>query len=85
LSAVSMQKEDIKILEVFEFWLWRKIMRIKWTELKMNAEVLEMMLEKRILMKTVRERQTRIEEWNGKQECTERRYQEDQERSYLIG
>lgn len=53
----TLQKEDIKRLEAFEMWLYRRIMKIKWTEHKTNEEVLEMVEEKRMLIKTIRERQ----------------------------
>jgi hypothetical protein len=56
-----MQKEDIKRLEAFEMWLWKRIMKVKWTEHKTNEEVLEMMKEKRMLIKTVKERQMNLE------------------------
>ena len=42
-------------LEAFEMWLWRKIMKVKWTEHKTNEDVLEMVRDKRMLMKTVRD------------------------------
>ena len=53
----TMQKEDINRLEAFEMWLWRRIMKVKWTEHKTNEEVLEVVKEKRLLIKTIRERQ----------------------------
>jgi hypothetical protein len=43
-------------MEAFEMWLWRRVMK-KWTEQKMNEEMLEMVKKKRMLMKTIRERQ----------------------------
>ena len=52
-----MQKEDIRRLEAFEIWLWRKILKVNWTEHKTNEEVLEMVQEKRMLIKTIRDRQ----------------------------
>ena len=52
-----MQKEDINRLEAFEMWLWRKTMTIKWTWHKTNEEVLEMVQEKRMFIKTIRDRQ----------------------------
>ena len=52
-----MQKEDITRLEAFEMWLWRKILKVKWTEYKSNEEVLEIVQEKRMLLKTIRDRQ----------------------------
>jgi hypothetical protein len=53
----TLLKEDIKRLEAFEMWIWRRIMKVKWTEHKANEEVLEMVKEKRMLMKTIRVRQ----------------------------
>ena len=53
----TMQKEYIKRLEAFEMWLWRKIMKVKWTEHITNEKVLEMVQEKRILIKTIEDRQ----------------------------
>ena len=47
----TMQKDDIRILEAFEIWLWRKILKVKWTEHTTNEEVLEMVQEKRMLIK----------------------------------
>ena len=52
-----MQKEDIKQLEAFEMWLWRRIMKVKWTEHKTNEEVLEMVKDKRMSIKSITERQ----------------------------
>jgi hypothetical protein len=52
-----MQEEDIKRLEAFEMWLWRRIMKVKWIEHKTNEEVLEKVKEQRMLIKTIRERQ----------------------------
>ena len=53
----TMQKEDVKRLEAFEMWLYRRIMEVKWTEHKTNEEVLAMMEDKRMFIKTIRERQ----------------------------
>ena len=52
-----MQKEDIRRLEAFEIWLWRKILKVKWTEHKTSEEVLEMVQEKKMLIKTMKYRQ----------------------------
>jgi hypothetical protein len=49
-----MQKENIKRLEAFEMWLWKRIMKVKGTKHKTNEEVLEMVKEKRMLIKTIR-------------------------------
>ena len=53
----TLQKEDVKRLEAFEMWLYRRIMKVKWTEHKTNEEVLEMVEDKRILIETIRKRQ----------------------------
>src|ERR1700733_10022468 len=52
-----MRKEDIKKLEAFEMWTWRKMEKISWTKRKTNEEVLEMIDEERKWRKTIRERQ----------------------------
>ena len=55
-----MQKEDITRLEAFEIWLWRKILKVKWTEHKTDDEVLEMVQEKRMLIKTIRKKTEKL-------------------------
>ena len=52
-----MQKEDIKRLEASEMWIWRRIMKVKWTDHKTNEEMLNMVGEKKMLLRTMRERQ----------------------------
>ena len=41
-------------LEAFEMWIYRRMMRISWTEYKSNDEVLEMTFSKRSLIMTVK-------------------------------
>jgi len=43
----TMRKEDIKRLEAFEIWIWRRMERISWVEHKTNEEILKMVDEKR--------------------------------------
>jgi hypothetical protein len=52
----TMQKEDINRLEACEMWLWRRKMKVKWMEHKTSEAVLEMVKEKRMLIKIIRER-----------------------------
>jgi len=33
-----MRKEDIKRLEAFEMWTWRRMEKVSWTEHKQNEE-----------------------------------------------
>ena len=49
-----------KRLEAMEMWCWRKMMKIPWTARRTNEAVLEMVGEKRELLKSVRERQLRF-------------------------
>ena len=55
----TLQKEDIRRLEVFEIWIWRRMMKVPWTEHKTNEEILQMVETERKIMDTVRSRQKR--------------------------
>src|SRR6218665_234428 len=35
----TMRKEDIKRLEAFEMWTWRRMEKVSWTEHKTNEEI----------------------------------------------
>jgi len=37
----TLQKEDIRRHEAFEMWMWRRMMKVSWTEHKANEEVLQ--------------------------------------------
>ena len=58
----TMRKEDIKKIEAFEMWIWRRMEKISWTKHKTNEEVLERIGEERTMLKTIRERQKK---WIG--------------------
>ena len=47
-------------LEAIEMWLWRRMLRIPWTDLKTNEEVLTLAGERRNLMNIIRKRQLRF-------------------------
>jgi hypothetical protein len=53
----TMRKEDVKRLEAFEMWVWRKMEKISWTKHVSNEEVLMMVEEKRSLLDTIKIRQ----------------------------
>jgi len=46
------KKEDIRRLEAFEMWIWRRMMKVSWTELKTNEELLQMVDTEREMMDT---------------------------------
>lgn len=53
----TLRKEDIRRLEAFEMWIWRRIERISYEEHVTNEEVLERVEEDRSIIKTIRKRQ----------------------------
>jgi len=58
----TLQKEDIRLLEAFEIWIWRRVMKVPWTEHKTNEDILQMVETEREILDTVRSRQKR---WLG--------------------
>ena len=42
----TMRKKDIKRLEAFEMWIWRRMDRISWIEHRTNEEILKMVDKK---------------------------------------
>ena len=38
----TLEKENIRRLEAFEIWIWRRMMKVLWTEHKTNEEILKM-------------------------------------------
>src|SRR6218665_2973548 len=50
----TMRKEDIKRLEAFEMWIWRRMERISWMEHRANEEILKMVDEKRSMIGIIR-------------------------------
>jgi len=53
----TLRKVDIQRLESYEMWIWRRLMKISWTEHRSNQDVLDMVDENRSLMSTIRQRQ----------------------------
>ena len=58
----TMRKADIRRLEAFEMWTWRRMEKIRWTEHITNEEVMGIIGEERVLIRTIRERQRK---WIG--------------------
>ena len=57
-----MRKADIRRLEALEMCTWRRMEKISWTEHITNEEVLGIIGEERVLIRTIRERQRK---WIG--------------------
>jgi len=45
-----MRKEDVKRIEGFEMWIWRRMDRISWIEHRTNEEVLKKWKKKDLKM-----------------------------------
>src|SRR6218665_2342472 len=43
----------LKRLEAFEMWVWRKMEKISWRDMKTNEEVLQIVQEERSLMEVI--------------------------------
>jgi len=52
-----MRKEDVKRIEAFEMWIWRRMERISWTDSRTNEEILKKVEDNRSLMNIIRKRQ----------------------------
>ena len=58
----TLKKDDIRRLESFEMWVWRRMEKISWTERVTNEEVLRRVGEQRTLINTIWRRKAR---WTG--------------------
>ena len=58
----NMTKNDMCRLAAFEMWIWRRILKISWTEHKTNDKVLNTVGEECSLVNTIRRRQKK---WIG--------------------
>ena len=52
----TMTKPDIRRLEAFELWCWRKMLNVTWSDQVTNEDVLRRIGEERRLISTIRER-----------------------------
>src|SRR6476619_3550882 len=52
----TMRKEEINRLNVFEMWVWRRMVKVSWMDKRTNEQVPSSMNEKRSLIKTICER-----------------------------
>ena len=56
----TLNKRMEEKLQAMEMWMWRRMLKISWTERNTNEEVLTMIGEKRELLKTIRRRQMKF-------------------------
>ena len=49
----SLTSEDIRKIEAFEMWTWRRMEKVRWVERKTNEEVVKMVDEKRGLINRI--------------------------------
>jgi len=52
----TIKKADATRLELFEMWVWKWLVKVKWTDKKTNAEVLNLLKEKKSLLAEIRKR-----------------------------
>ena len=58
----TIRKADATRLEAFEMWVWRKMEKVKWTDKKINVEVLSIVKETKRFLSEIRRRKKR---WIG--------------------
>ena len=85
----TLRQEDIRSLEAFEMWIWRRMMKIPWTQHASNEQILGMVDESRSLMENLRKRQKiglgmSYYRKSSKEGFKERKLLEDQERCYWM-
>ena len=52
----TFRKEDVRRLNAFEMWIWRRMEKVSWKDKVSNEEVLVRIGEKRKLIDTITER-----------------------------
>ena len=56
-EAWTVSREMERRLEAIELWCWRKMLRVRWTERRINANILEAIASRRELLTVLRKRQ----------------------------
>ena len=52
----TLRQNELKRLEAFEMWIWRRMEHVKWTDKIKNAVVLEIVGEGRIMLELIKKR-----------------------------
>jgi hypothetical protein len=50
----TLRKEDLKYLESFEMWCWRRMKKISWTDRVRNDEILQRVKKDRNIIQTIK-------------------------------
>ena len=61
-EAWTMNKIDIKRIESFEMWCWRKMLKVKWTDMRRNVDILNQIGLKREMIVRIKAQQ---QKWIG--------------------
>jgi hypothetical protein len=52
----TLRKNNERVINAFETWCWRRMLKIKWTDRIMNEEIFQRVKEERLLLKTLNNR-----------------------------
>ena len=55
-EILTLRRNEQKLLEALEMWIWRKMERVKWTDKIKNAVELERVGEGRIMLELIKKR-----------------------------
>ena len=61
-EAWTMNKIEIKRIESFEMWCWRKMLKVKWTDMRRNVDILNQIGLKREMIVRIKAQQ---QKWIG--------------------
>ena len=56
-ETCTLRKDDVKRIQVFGMWIWRKMEKISWTAHVSNEEIVNLVQEQRSLVHVIKQRQ----------------------------
>ena len=56
----TLRRNEEKRIEAFEMWMWKRTVRVKWTDRIRNKVVFEKVGEERMMLKLIRKRKKKI-------------------------
>jgi len=54
IPSWTLGKNEERVIDAFETWCWRRMLKIKWTDRITNGEVFQRMKEERLLSKILK-------------------------------